>query len=382
MRNDVKLGFAIGGVLLAVLIVYVLVVPGGSSQPKKVASAGSSALSSSSAASSSKQPGGTSGTASRNDPGKVTLEPVVPPPAGSGASQPVVPPPSYADSSKTTPAAPRTDPFARSDASGADALAKAPAKSDDWNTILNQQPMLMTETPVASSASTGGAAAKAAATPSASASAASESATSSPAGNDATASAAVDSSSAASSSGSTSSDAASTQPATPSGETASSSSAASSSGAATHTHRIQAGETLSSISTEAYGSPAYYPAIIKANPGIDPQRLKVGATINLPDASAVKPSNAGAGTPVSEAGAQHASAHIPGTAAVTIDSTKEYRVLSGDSLHKISIKLYGRSGEADKIYQLNKQTIGEDPHRLKVGQVLKLPEPPTVATSR
>src|SRR4051812_20865196 len=34
MRNDVKLGFAIGGVLLAVLIVYVLVVPGGSSGTK------------------------------------------------------------------------------------------------------------------------------------------------------------------------------------------------------------------------------------------------------------------------------------------------------------------------------------------------------------
>ena len=42
MRNDVKLGFAIGGVLLAVLIVYVLVVPGGSSStnpPKKVSQA-------------------------------------------------------------------------------------------------------------------------------------------------------------------------------------------------------------------------------------------------------------------------------------------------------------------------------------------------------
>jgi hypothetical protein len=36
MRNDVKLGFAIGGVLLAVLIVYVLVVPGGGNQPKKI----------------------------------------------------------------------------------------------------------------------------------------------------------------------------------------------------------------------------------------------------------------------------------------------------------------------------------------------------------
>ena len=40
MRNDVKLGFAIGGVLLAVLIVYVLVVPGGSSQPKKMSTSG------------------------------------------------------------------------------------------------------------------------------------------------------------------------------------------------------------------------------------------------------------------------------------------------------------------------------------------------------
>jgi len=35
MRNDVKLGFAIGGVLLAVLIVYVLVVPGGSNNAKQ-----------------------------------------------------------------------------------------------------------------------------------------------------------------------------------------------------------------------------------------------------------------------------------------------------------------------------------------------------------
>src|SRR5262245_38945702 len=33
MRKDVKLGFAIGGVLLAVLIVYVLVVPGSDNKP-------------------------------------------------------------------------------------------------------------------------------------------------------------------------------------------------------------------------------------------------------------------------------------------------------------------------------------------------------------
>ena len=34
MRKDVKLGFVIGGILLAVLIVYVLVVPGEKPAPQ------------------------------------------------------------------------------------------------------------------------------------------------------------------------------------------------------------------------------------------------------------------------------------------------------------------------------------------------------------
>src|SRR5437870_1612393 len=64
MRNDVKLGFAVGGVLLAVLIAYVLVVPGGNT-PRQV---------------------------SRNTPnkpdGKVTIEPEAPPAAPSQAFTP------------------------------------------------------------------------------------------------------------------------------------------------------------------------------------------------------------------------------------------------------------------------------------------------------
>src|SRR5262249_20846810 len=149
------------------------------------------------------------------------------------------------------------------------------------------------------------------------------------------------SSSSTSSSATDSSSASSSTTTQPTGETASSGSASSTAGS--HTHRIQPGETLSSISTAAYGSPSFYPAIVKANPGIDPQRLKVGQTINLPDASAIKPS---------ASDATHASAHIPAagtvgtagtaaSAAPTIDSTTEYRVQPGDSLHKIALKLYG-----------------------------------------
>jgi nucleoid-associated protein YgaU len=41
------------------------------------------------------------------------------------------------------------------------------------------------------------------------------------------------------------------------------------------------------------------------------------------------------------------------------------------------VKLYGRADRADKIHQINRQIIGEDPAKVKVGQVLSLPEPPT-----
>ena len=51
---------------------------------------------------------------------------------------------------------------------------------------------------------------------------------------------------------------------------------------------------------------------------------------------------------------------------------------SGDSLHKISMKLYGKIDMVQKIYDLNKSAIGDNPAKLKLGQVLKLPQPPTV----
>jgi len=58
-------------------------------------------------------------------------------------------------------------------------------------------------------------------------------------------------------------------------------------------------------------------------------------------------------------------------------SAKEYAVQADDSLYKISMKLYGKGDKVDAIYELNKEKIGSDPARLKVGMVLKLPEAPS-----
>src|SRR5437763_498905 len=48
------------------------------------------------------------------------------------------------------------------------------------------------------------------------------------------------------------------------------------------THIVRAGETLSGIALQAYGSSSFYPHILRANPGLNANNLKLGAVIKLP----------------------------------------------------------------------------------------------------
>ena len=357
MRNDVKLGFAVGGVLLAVLIVYVLVVPGGNT-PRQV----------------------TKNTPTKPD-GKVTLEPVSPPsapsqeftpgaadkPANGGGAAVAADKAGGAGTAKaeTTPRARDTQKDAVADATKPDAAGGAGAGKDvDWDKLLNGPPVLMTQTPVkTSSAETKAPVAE----------------QSAPTGGDATAGSSTpqageqlpptmlaEGPATRPSSGSEISTARGAGSAIAGGATAS----------GERTHKVQLGETLSSISAAAYGTPNQYPAILRANPGLDPNRLKPGMVVNLPDLKDIKPAAASARV-ASEGDAQHAGARV-GAAPLT---AKQYRVEPQDNLYRIAVKLYGKGTLANKIYELNKQTIGDDPAKLKVGQVLELPEAPTVTTS-
>ena len=137
--------------------------------------------------------------------------------------------------------------------------------------------------------------------------------------------------------------------------------------AAARTHEVRAGETPSSIAAMAYGNPNFYPYILRANPGLDANHLKIGTIINLPDVASVR-------------AAQPAT--LPSAARVapaSVDPKTHYLVESGDSLYKISIKLYGSAAMVQAIYDANKEEIGPDQRALKLHQVLKLPKSPTVA---
>ncbi len=54
-------------------------------------------------------------------------------------------------------------------------------------------------------------------------------------------------------------------------------------------------------------------------------------------------------------------------------SVQLYAVKAGDTLTSIAKKFYGDGAEYLKIYEANKDLIGDSPDNLKVGQELKIP---------
>ena len=55
------------------------------------------------------------------------------------------------------------------------------------------------------------------------------------------------------------------------------------------TYVIQSGQTLSSIASEIYGNPRFWVAIQRENKSINPNHLRVGDKINLPDITPIRP---------------------------------------------------------------------------------------------
>ena len=128
-------------------------------------------------------------------------------------------------------------------------------------------------------------------------------------------------------------------------------------------HVVKSGESFWTIAKNEYGNASYYSHLARANPKVDPSKLKAGMRITIPSKDDVVPRTLSASALMSEP--------------QTIDETRQYRVQKGDSLSVIAKKLYGRADMADRIYQANRDLIGANPSALKLNAVLTLPETPT-----
>jgi nucleoid-associated protein YgaU len=132
--------------------------------------------------------------------------------------------------------------------------------------------------------------------------------------------------------------------------------------AAVENHRVQPGDTFSSLAKTYYGDVKYAEFLMKSNPQIaDPRRMAVGALVRIPP----RPQDDALGTP--------STTTTPRRTAV--DARRTYRVRPGDSFYAIARDMLGDSSRWKELFELNKQLVHGDPTRLRVDQVIVLPNP-------
>ncbi|TAJ19426.1 MAG: LysM peptidoglycan-binding domain-containing protein [Planctomycetota bacterium] len=124
------------------------------------------------------------------------------------------------------------------------------------------------------------------------------------------------------------------------------------------TYKVKRGDTLSSIAKSALGAGSRYPEILALNPGLDPNRMRVGAELVLPGGSSVK------ATPASAPKTPSAAKSAAPAAGTT------YTVRRNESLWSIAQAQLGDGDRYTEIAALNPQI---DPKRLVVGMQLRLP---------
>jgi nucleoid-associated protein YgaU len=122
-------------------------------------------------------------------------------------------------------------------------------------------------------------------------------------------------------------------------------------------YKVRAGDTMVSIAEAWFGDPNKWDLIAKANPLVDPTRMKIGQKLRLPPKDAqrrIEP-------PRRE------------------DDRIVYVVQGDDTLTAIARAYYNDPGLWHIIYKANRDAIGDNPNTLKVGMKLTIPPAPKEA---
>lgn len=125
-----------------------------------------------------------------------------------------------------------------------------------------------------------------------------------------------------------------------------------------NTHVVAEGEILQDIASRYYGKASMWNVIARANPRIDPLKLREGMELRIP----VDPDNIQGRIVDQEDSAESESEN----------TTVEYLVQSGDSLSLIAQRFYGSSKHARFIYESNRDVL-RSMDSVQIGQTLMLP---------
>ena len=135
-------------------------------------------------------------------------------------------------------------------------------------------------------------------------------------------------------------------------------------------YTVRAGDQIMTIAQRVYGSTRHWQAIAKANPEVDPQRLRAGQRLRVP----VDPENVQG---VVVEGETTASDEEPDAVAET--GVVEHIVQRNDSLWKIAASFYGDGTRWTIIRDANRDLVGADGEKLRPGMTLVIPPAPNAA---
>jgi len=139
-------------------------------------------------------------------------------------------------------------------------------------------------------------------------------------------------------------------------------------------YTVQPGDTFASIARRFYGSSGKAELIARANPLVDPTRIKNGRVLKIPkDPSNIqgKPVTAAPPTAPSQSPGQ-----TPGSSAsAPAAGERRHTVERGDTLTSISRKYYGTIRKTDLILKANRNVLSK-PEDLRPGQTLVIPPAP------
>lgn len=131
-------------------------------------------------------------------------------------------------------------------------------------------------------------------------------------------------------------------------------------------YTIQPGDRLIDLARDEYGDGDLWEAIKAVNPGIDENRLQIGAEIQIPSrAEALRLTQQAARTTPTRPGLRPASGAAPAGRAT-------YVVGPGDTLTNIARSVLNDESRWEEIYELNRDQL-ESADLLRIGMELRLP---------
>lgn len=117
---------------------------------------------------------------------------------------------------------------------------------------------------------------------------------------------------------------------------------------------VKNGDTLTAIAARTLGDGTEWRRFMVANPGLSPDRLRVGQVLKIPAAPAAR----------SRPAAKPAAAKL---------GQKTHRIGTGDTLTSIASTYYGDSTRWDDIFAANHKALGGNPDQLRVDVVIVIP---------